>query len=384
MATRRGFGSVARDKRSIGKRQAHWNIRFYHGSKRIQRYGGPTKQIANEKLSQIHTFLSKGMSLEETLRVVFNQPSAGGITFREAVGGYLTDIKSRKRQSTFDVDTIRFNAFLKKAAWAKKDLADITKQDLIRWTNARERAGLAGSSINRDVALISALFQWAIDLEYAEENPARRVPHRSEKGRELETYLTAKEARALIEASDDDFRPLVTAAIFTGMRRGELLSLRWDAIDFSIGQITVTSKSAKTGKRRAIPICPALDAELNAIRTARKIVGVGSVFTRCSGVPLTKQMVRDALPKALERCKAIPKEKKSKVTFRVLRHTAASLMIQAGVSLYDVGKILGHSTPTMTQRYAHLAPDFARPAVLKLNQAVMGAGSDQDTAEAGA
>ncbi|MCZ6689942.1 MAG: site-specific integrase [Planctomycetota bacterium] len=384
MATRRDFGSIARDKRKSGGHRPGWYIRFRHDGKRIKRYGGPTKQIASEKLSQVHAFLSKGRSLEETLRIVFNETSAGGITFREAVGGYLTDFKGRKRPSTFAVDVTRFNAYLKNATWAKKDLADITKQDLIRWTNARERAGTSGPSINRDMALLSGLYQWAIDLEYADENPARRVPRRSESGRGRETYLAAKEARELIEESDDDFRPLFTTAIFTGMRRGELLALRWDAVDFALHLITVVPASAKTGKSRVVPMGPTLEAALTAIRTERKIVGVGTVFTNRRGVSLTKWMVQTALRKTLARCKAIPEEKRPKVTFHCLRHTAASLMVQNGVSLHDVGKILGHSTPAMTARYAHFAPEFARPAVLKLDQAVMGTGNKQERAETGA
>ena len=62
--------------------------------------------------------------------------------------------------------------------------------------------------------------------------------------------------------------------------------------------------------------------------------------------------------------------------FHILRHTAAAWMVQGGADLYQVQKVLGHSTPVMTQRYAHLRPDHLRPAVRALDAAIRGASVD--------
>jgi integrase len=73
---------------------------------------------------------------------------------------------------------------------------------------------------------------------------------------------------------------------------------------------------------------------------------------------------------AVNRCSGIPLDKRPKVTLHTLRHTAASLMVATGVPLYDVAKILGHSTLAVTMRYAHFAPKAARSAIDRLGGAL--------------
>ena len=195
----------------------------------------------------------------------------------------------------------------------------------------------------------------------------------SEKGRERETYLTAEEARALIAAAEPAFRPLLIAALYTGMRRGELLALRWREVDFARAAIIVSPTTTKTGKSRAIPLPRSLLAELKALRARRKITAVdGSdpVFTAGEGSPLPETTVRGMMERAVRRCELIQKAGKKGVTFHCLRHTAASLMVQNGATIFDVSKILGHSTVTMTMRYAHFAPEAGRSAVDHLDRAL--------------
>ncbi|MBL9088124.1 MAG: tyrosine-type recombinase/integrase [Planctomycetia bacterium] len=81
-----------------------------------------------------------------------------------------------------------------------------------------------------------------------------------------------------------------------------------------------------------------------------------------------------------------PPEKRTKVTFHTLRHTAASLMVAEGVPLFDVAKILGHSTIAVTMRYAHFAPEAGRAGIDKLGKALQGGAGDPgaDAASGGA
>ncbi|MDA1194272.1 MAG: tyrosine-type recombinase/integrase [Planctomycetota bacterium] len=85
------------------------------------------------------------------------------------------------------------------------------------------------------------------------------------------------------------------------------------------------------------------------------------------GSDYTTYKLRLDLGKAAQACAEIPEDKKPKVTTHVLRHTAASLMVAAGVPIFDVAKILGHSTVTVTMRYAHFAPEAGRAAVKALD-----------------
>jgi integrase len=122
----------------------------------------------------------------------------------------------------------------------------------------------------------------------------------------------------------------------------------------------------KAGRGRTIPLTPWLLTELADLKDSRAVAALdGSDFVfRCAdGSPLTAKVLRLAFLSTLRRCDAIPVEKRGRVTFHTLRHTAASLMVAAGVPIFDVAKILGHSTVAVTMRYAHFAPAAGRAAI---------------------
>jgi integrase len=94
---------------------------------------------------------------------------------------------------------------------------------------------------------------------------------------------------------------------------------------------------------------------------------------RCvDGSPLTIKVLRLAFASAVRACEFIPLDKRGTFRFHDLRHTAASLMVAAGVPIFDVAKILGHSSVAVTMRYAHLAPEAGRAAIERLG-GVLGA-----------
>ena len=95
------------------------------------------------------------------------------------------------------------------------------------------------------------------------------------------------------------------------------------------------------------------------------------------GEPYTASKLRDDIRRAVTSCNEIGEEKKPKITCHVLRHTAASLMVAAGVPIFDVSKILGHSTVTVTMRYAHFAPEAGRATVAALGK-ILDLGQEPD------
>lgn len=214
----------------------------------------------------------------------------------------------------------------------------------------------------------------------------KRVEAYSEAGRAREVYLTADEARALIEAAEPLFKPLLMMALYTGARRGESLSLLWRDVDFERGEIVVQAAYSKTRKYRVIPIAEALQTELRSLRESRKTLrvdGTDSVLVDRESVPIKPSAVRAMMDRAVRRCDTIPKEKKPEVTFHVLRHTFASLAAQNGVSFFELGKLLGHSTPAMTARYSHFYPEGARAAISRLGRVLAGPPSGPPAEQAG-
>lgn len=136
----------------------------------------------------------------------------------------------------------------------------------------------------------------------------------------------------------EQFRKIAKA--YTGLRLGELVGLKRDNIES--GMIRLDSNT-KTGRPRSVPVVP-------LIRKALK------------RVPFTyaKRKIQAKFAQARK------KAKMPHVHFHDLRHTTASLLVQAGVSLYTVGEILGHATTQTTRRYAHLDDQAKRAAMRKI------------------
>lgn len=128
----------------------------------------------------------------------------------------------------------------------------------------------APSTVNRELELLSKMFSLAIDQGLAILNPCRKVK-RYREDNERNRYLSDEEESRLIAALDSQrtgLRPLVVLAIHTGMRRGELLSLRWANIDFERGLIHVMNsqrEQTKTGHSRSVPMNQVVRAELQAL-----------------------------------------------------------------------------------------------------------------------
>jgi integrase len=148
---------------------------------------------------------------------------------------------------------------------------------------------------------------------------------------------------------------MVTLAVHTGMRKGEILGLEWERIDLSSARITLYR--TKSGKPRGIPINRDVYESLLAVEPdpAKR---TGLLFRKPDARAWGQ--IRRAFEGAL--AKAGIKD----FRFHDLRHTAASHLVMRGATLRDVQEILGHADLKMTQRYAHLSPAHLRGAVERL------------------
>ena len=149
----------------------------------------------------------------------------------------------------------------------------------------------------------------------------------------------------------DHLTPAVVLSMNTGMRRGELLSLKWAAVDMKGKQLTVEGSTAKNMQTRHIPLNDeALEVLKNwkeQVSDTERVISIDTGF-------------KTAWAALLERAKI------TKFRWHDLRHHFASRLVQAGVPLNTVRELLGHGSMAMTLRYAHLAPDQKREAVAKL------------------
>ncbi|MBI5847208.1 MAG: site-specific integrase [Nitrospirae bacterium] len=207
------------------------------------------------------------------------------------------------------------------------------------------------ATINRFLAVIAHMFTKAADWKMIDRANIPKIKMLKENNKRLR-YLSKEECSELIAACDPHLRPIVITALNTGMRKQEILGLKWDAnVDLKHGFILLSI--TKNGERREIPINATLR---NALQSMQRRLDVKYVFfDPISGKPY--QEVKKSFATALRRAKI------QDFHFHDLRHTFASQLVMAGIDLVTVKELLGHADIKMTLRYAHLAPSHKVKAV---------------------
>ncbi len=175
-------------------------------------------------------------------------------------------------------------------------------------------------------------------------------------------YLTRDEAGRLLEACSKHLRLIVETALNTGMRKGEILSLKWSQV--RDGWIYL--EETKSGKGRPVPINDAQQEVFWELRTDHQLRSP-FIFTDNQGKHYKN--VQRSFDSACKKAGIYD------FRFHDLRHTAASWLVMAGVDLVAVQKLLGHSSIKTTMRYAHLAPGHMQKAVNQIGTREVGNGN---------
>ncbi len=259
--------------------------------------------------------------------------------------------------------------------FGNKPLHAITRKSIEDFIVRRRETGSSPATANRVLCRIKNMLKKAVDWGYIDSNPAAGIQQAREVVKEAD-YLTKYEVGKLLQASSKKLRPLLLTAVYTGMRFGELMALEWRDIDVEKAIITV--RDPKNRETRHIPMNRAVCNELEDLQK-QQAQTEGGIVRPVFLNPQTKAPyvdVRKGLNSALGDAKIT-----RPFTFHGLRHTAASHLIMAGVDIRTVGKILGHKTAQITLRYAHLAPDFLKGAVDKLDFSLPSEPNDVQTGE---
>ena len=170
-----------------------------------------------------------------------------------------------------------------------------------------------------------------------------------------ERVLAVEEAQCLVTCCGESVRPVIVLALHTGMRRGELLELKWEDVSFTHRFIRITR--SKNNRSRKVPMNSVVYAELKRLRKVRGEY----VFTKLRS-PERLRCVRSAFLRA---CKKAGIEA---LRFHDLRHTFATNLVMSGVDLVTVKELLGHSDISMTVRYSHPSDSRKMEAVETLVQ----------------
>jgi site-specific recombinase XerD len=266
-------------------------------------------------------------------------------------------------------------AIFQKHVGAKTNVADVTRESMIGFLGAQRQSGLAASSVRRRASSLRGFCKWLCDASYLETNPwdrltldlpVRRVLPRALSSSDLTKLLL--HLRSLVElgdASSELRRPYnsatllaVTLMVSTGMRVGELVSVHIEDVDLAGGSIRVLGK----GRRERVVYIGSgwiktLLSEQISWRKDRSIAH-DVLLSNHIGLPLSTAAVRSRL-------RVVAKEAglTRRVTPHMLRHTAATQLVESGVDIRFVQRLLGHASLSTTEIYTHVSDESLKRVV---------------------
>jgi integrase len=265
---------------------------------------------------------------------------------------------------------------------ARLNIAAITSKDIADFRDKREAQGLAPSTLNGDIAILSAAFNGALRQGHITVNPCLAIEPVKDKAAARKATFTPAQVTALIEAAEsEDWKGLISVAYYCGQRLGDCANLKWNQVDLT-GEIKlIRFRQGKTGKEVPIVIHPALAKILSALREQRKVVPLSSdddeafVFPSLAGrniSPLSKHfrglMAQAGIKQRVirERDESGSGRRVNALSFHSLRHTFNSVLANAGIPEETRMALTGHTTRQMNQTYTHRELSIYRDAVAVL------------------
>ena len=299
-------------------------------------------------------------------------------TVRQYSETWLAQKKPEAAESTYkayEQVTSRLIAFLDKRA--DDDLANITKTDLVEFRN--QLAGKIGPGrVNFYVKVLRMFFKAAHRDGYLLENQATYLETVRNRPDERRRPLTIEEIRSVLAIADHEWESLIRLGLYTGQRLADLAALKWSNVDFQRGEIRLTTR--KTGRRLIVPIAGPLREHLEAfpcsddpsaplhpkafstLQKDGRAAGLSNQF-----VSLLEQVgLREAQTHKGRGIGRSARRKLSALSFHSLRHTAVTLLKDAGIPQATVMELIGHDSEQMSAVYTHVGREALEKAAAAL------------------
>lgn len=337
------------------RRNRIWWMCFMYQGRQVRRTTKTSdKRLAERILAHVKADIVEGQ--------YFERREENERTVDELLGRYVRE-HAVKKASCRAITGYARNLL---AFFGGKTLAQVTPRIIAEYKAKRYADGVRPATINRDLAIFKHAFNLAIrEWEWCRENPVKRVSMERERN-QRDRWLTSAEESRLLAACSAGLSEIVTFALHTGMRIGEITALTWEGVDLT--RQTATIFHSKNGEPRTLP----LNAVALSIVTkkAEERASLGNrVFPARIQTPGGERTLRRAFQKAVRTAGL------HDFRFHDLRHTFATRLVQDGEDLYRVQRLLGHKSPTMTQRYAHHCSESLRVGVNRLVSTELAQGS---------
>ncbi|HUI45680.1 MAG TPA: site-specific integrase [Nitrospirota bacterium] len=386
--------------RGVYKRGGAWWYRYQdHTGKMIRKSSFSTKQAdAVAERAKVVAAIKDGKEPEQLKKIPDYRFDVLAERYKQhvegqgsgKVKGYIIDRLKERELSIIDANgnaqsirigdmlLKRFNLHIMEELQRDLKRKGLRKPQHFKSGKFVEPGPMEDSSVNRIMNTVKNMFTKAVEWDMVEDSvlkKVRKVKLPKEVGRLR--YLSVTEAGKLVSVSEPHLQPIVITALHTGMRKSEILKLRWEQVDLTHNFILLDK--TKNGERREIPINKTLRATLNKV--PRHFVGEQGLRE------LVAYVFHD--PDTLRPYEDVKRSFNSAVRaagiinfhFHDLRHTFASQAMMSGkIDIATISKLLGHKTLKQTMKYAHLAPThmlkaanvmdevFASPSDTKLTQ----------------
>ncbi len=314
---------------SVRKRgDLQWEVRVRKRGQPVQCKTFTTKARAEAWATVVESEMERG--------VFVSRAEAENTSLGEALNRYLTEIVARKHTKGEDAIVRWWSAL----PLARQPIASIRGKDIAAAIHLKEAEGVGPRTIFAYIVTLSHLFtiarkEWGMESLGNPTDSVRKPRQPNARDRRLQGNDEAR-LQTAAQAYGGEIGPIITWAIETAMRRGEIAAMRWEHLDRKVKVLLIPE--TKTGTPRRVPLSTAALAALDSL----------------SGRPHDNVwgMRPDSISQAFERvCKAAGI---TCLTFHDLRHEATSRLFEQGLNPMEVAAITGHKTLQMVKRYTHL------------------------------
>lgn len=330
---------------TIYKRGGVYWLTGYKGGRRVRIPVGTDKRIAEQKRAEF----------DLTSSAIKYGYAPRNISWKSFKDGYLAKVKSLKAKATYVHESIAIR--LLEEYRPIQRLEQITPALLDELRVAWKEQGYSHAIINRRIGALKTMMRKAeADKLILPQEWKSVKKFKTPKGRLL--FWTMDDLKKLIKVCHGPWLTLCLLGARAGLRRGEICYLDWSDIDFDRSRIHVTPKkdwAPKDFERRFIPMSDDLREHLTRLKPDAKLPWVFADGDH-----------RETMGSASTYFKRLVKKAGLRGSVHTLRHTFASHLAMAGVPLYTISKLLGHSSVQVTEIYAHLQPETYESALKAL------------------
>jgi len=339
----------------IYKRGKYWWLDYYENGIRRQKSTKTTrKEIAENIAREKEKELLLGRYVKEEMPIM------------ELIELYECSIKAKYPQRTSQrycevLEHIRDYFNRTSVSYA----SEVTRKEIEKYIVERANTGLKPVTINYELGRLQQLWDYAVDIGVAIENPVKKTPKLTEPNRKPPRFLTKEEIPVFLKSlrqTAPHFEQIAIFILYSGLRRDEVFKLNWE--DINLGQMKFRVRDGKGDKSRDIPLHPkaleAINKFFNEFSQGR--AKTGNVFHTLKGTPLTRGNLYESFKRAGKRAGLV-----GNIGVHTLRHTFATHLAMAGVPVRTLQEYMGHTDIQTTMIYLHLAESHWESEIQKLD-----------------